>query len=77
MLFKLELKLNLEDAEIVYKALKPDDVDWARAELDENLKIIIESKKIGAVINAFEDFMMNVKASLSVLESLSVGKRRE
>ncbi|ADC65823.1 conserved hypothetical protein [Ferroglobus placidus DSM 10642] len=77
MLFKLELKLNLEDAEIVYKALKPDDVDWARAELDENLKIIIESEKIGAVINAFEDFMMNVKASLSVLESLSVGKRRE
>jgi len=76
LLFKLELKLDLEDAEIIYKALKPDDVEWAKADFDDTLRIIIETEKIGAVINAFEDFMMNVKASISVLESLSTGKER-
>ena len=45
MLFKLELKLDLEDAEIIYKALKPDDVEWAKADFDDTLKIIIETEK--------------------------------
>ncbi len=77
MLFELELRLNLSDGEIIYKALKPDDVDWARAKFDGELRIEIRSEKIGAVINAFEDFMMNVKAAVSVLESLSSEKRQD
>ena len=77
MLFELELRLDLKEGEIVYRALKPDDIEWARAEFDGRLKIVIRSEKIGAVINAFEDFMMNVKAAVSSLETLSVEKKRE
>ncbi len=78
MLFSLEIELDLKDSKVVYEALKPDDVDWAKATYREGRLVIrIETNKIGAVINAFEDFMMNVKAAVSSLESLSSALQRE
>ncbi len=71
MLFKVKLEFDFRDAEIIAKALKPDDLNWAKSR-HENGKLIveIETHKIGALINATEDFFRNIKVSSSVLDAL-------
>jgi hypothetical protein len=60
-----------EDAKIVALALKPDDAEWteARSEGDE-LILEVKTPKIGAMINAYDDYFLNLIAASSVLEAL-------
>ena len=71
MLFKIRLEFGVKDAEIVANALKPDDLDWAKSRYEDGKLIVeISTHKIGALINATEDFFRNIKVSSSVLNVL-------
>ncbi len=66
-----KLRIEIEDAEIIAKALKPDDLDWCYCYAEDD-KLIIEVKtdKIGALLNAIDDYFINLKAVLPVLKIL-------
>ena len=66
----LILEFDVKDPEVIAKALKPDDTEWARSFNDGKLIVEIKTKKIGAAMNAAEDFFRNIKAALSVLDAL-------
>uniref|UniRef100_A0A7C4WEH8 Transcription factor Pcc1 n=1 Tax=Geoglobus ahangari TaxID=113653 RepID=A0A7C4WEH8_9EURY len=67
----LRLEFDVKDPEVIAKALKPDDTEWAKS-FNSNGKLIVEikTKKIGTAMNAAEDFFRNIKAALSVLDAL-------
>lgn len=71
MLYTVRLEIESEDAEVIAKALKPDDLEWAMSKI-EGRRLVIEVKthKIGALINAVEDFFMNIKSASSALNAL-------
>ncbi|WP_456368571.1 KEOPS complex subunit Pcc1 [Geoglobus sp.] len=71
MLYTVRLEMDLKESEVIASALKPDDLEWARSKI-ENGKLIIEvrTSKIGALINAVEDFFMNIKSASSALNAL-------
>jgi tRNA threonylcarbamoyladenosine modification (KEOPS) complex Pcc1 subunit len=70
MLFA-RLKIKLEDAELIHKALKPDDMDWCYTySKGDMLFIEVRTNKIGAMINALEDYFINLKALQSVINAL-------
>lgn len=69
MLF-VRLEFDVEDADLIAKALNPDDTEWARSFSNGKLIIEIKTKKIGAAMNASEDFFRNIKTALSVLDAL-------
>ncbi|MBE8540294.1 KEOPS complex subunit Pcc1 [Geoglobus acetivorans] len=71
MLFSVKLMIDEGHPEIISKALMPDDLEWAKSRC-ENGGLVVEVKthKIGALINAVEDFFMNIKASSSALNAL-------
>ncbi len=70
MLFA-RLRLNLEFADLIHEALKPDDMEWCYTYLkDGHLFIEIKTEKIGAMINALEDYFINLKALQSVINVL-------
>ncbi len=71
MLYSARIEIELEDAKVIAKALMPDDLEWAKASVEGD-KIVIDVKtgKIGALINAIEDFFMNIKSSLCALDSM-------
>jgi len=64
------LEFDVKDPEVIAKALKPDDTEWAKSFSDGVLIVEIKTKKIGAAMNATEDFFRNIKAALSVLDAL-------
>jgi len=71
LLFTLKIQLNIEDGEIIAESLSPDDVDWAKSYFkDGELVVEITTSKIGALINAVDDFFMNIKSAVSCLTSL-------
>jgi hypothetical protein len=60
-----------EDATIISSALKPDDLSWTESKAEkEYLVMRIETTKIGAMINGFDDYFLNLKAAISVLKAL-------
>lgn len=71
MLYTVRLEIDRKDSDIIAKALKPDDLEWAISRI-ENGKLVVEVRthKIGALINAVEDFFMNIKSASSVLDAL-------
>jgi hypothetical protein len=67
------LKIEVEDADLIAKALKPDDMDWCYSYSDGNtLFIEVKTDKIGAMINALEDYFINLKAIMSVQNALKL-----
>ncbi len=71
MLYSLKIELSIEDADIIARSLGPDDTDWAKSCFKNGkLMIRIETSKIGALVNAVDDFFMNVKPLISVLNGL-------
>jgi len=71
LLYSAHIEIEVENAEVIARALMPDDLDWARASIMENKILIdVETGKIGALINAIEDFFMNIKSALHALDSM-------
>ena len=71
MLYSVRLELSIDDAKIIASSLKPDDIGWAKSRFENsNLVIEIKTHKIGALINAVEDFFMNIKSAVSCLSYL-------
>ena len=63
------LKIRVKEAEILAESLKPDDPDWCKCWADgENLMIEVKTEKIGALLNALDDYLINLKAAFSVLK---------
>ena len=65
------LRVSHKDADIIVKALVPDNTDWCRSYF-ENEQIIIEihTENVSSMLNATEDFFLNIKAAIAALESL-------
>ncbi len=72
MLCYARLVLRSRDAESVIKALKPDDPEWCNC-YSENGEIVIEVKvnKVGTLLSALDDYLMNIKTCERVLEILN------
>jgi hypothetical protein len=65
------LELNLENADIVARALKPDDLPWSRCySKGSRLIVEVDTEKIGAMLNAIDDYFLNTKAAILALEVL-------
>jgi hypothetical protein len=65
------LELDVEDADVIANALKPDDLSWTRCYCENGKLIIeIETGKIGAMLVAADDYFLNVKAAVSALKAL-------
>ena len=71
MLCYARLEISSIDAESVVRALKPDDPEWCTCKA-ENGKIVIEVKveKIGTLLSALDDYLMNIKMCEKILEVL-------
>ncbi len=66
-----KLKIEIEDAEIVARALKPDDLDWCYCYVENGkIVIIVETDKIGAMLNAIDDYFINLKAVKGLFEAM-------
>ncbi|MFO7967135.1 MAG: KEOPS complex subunit Pcc1 [Archaeoglobaceae archaeon] len=66
-----KVELELDEANIVAKALEPDDVDWARCYSTEGKLIIeAESERTSSMLSLLDDYMVNVKVAQSLLELL-------
>jgi tRNA threonylcarbamoyladenosine modification (KEOPS) complex Pcc1 subunit len=65
------LKIELDDAELIAEALKPDDLDWCYCYAEDGCLIVeVKTDKIGALLSAVDDYFINLKASLAVLSIL-------
>ncbi len=70
MLFA-RLKIEFKYERLVHESLKPDDMDWCYTYVkDDRLFIEVKTEKIGAMINALEDYFINLKALQSVINVL-------
>lgn len=66
-----KLKIPFRDAETIHRSLKPDDMDWCYTYCKEgNLFIFVKTDKIGAMINALEDYFINLKALQNVINAI-------
>jgi len=71
-LFFCRLKLRLEHADLIAKALKPDDMEWCYCYTKDNYLIIeVKTDKIGAMLSAVDDYFINIKAILPILKYLN------
>jgi len=66
-----KLRIEIDDAETVAKALKPDDMDWCYCYAEDGRLVIeVRTDKIGALLNAIDDYFVNLKAVMPVLNVL-------
>lgn len=64
-----KLKLEIDGAHKIAKIINPDDTPWAKCWAEEGKLIIFaESTSTGAVLNALDDYMLNIKAALSLID---------
>ncbi len=71
MLCHARLEIESKDAERVVKALKPDDPEWCRCYTDDGkIVIIVEVEKVGTLLSALDDYLMNIKMCEKILETL-------
>ena len=77
----VRIDINHKNSDVLAAALSPDDLPWARcwfeseqseeSEESEKSKLVINvESRIESVIAAVDDFMVNLKAAVSVLEAL-------
>ncbi len=65
------IKIKMEHADLIHKSLKPDDMKWCYTySKDGYLYIEVKTEKMGAMINALEDYFINLKALQSVINFL-------
>lgn len=66
-----EVRLKQEDAEVIAAALKPDDTPWSEADAEGNeLVLKVETPKVGAMLNAYDDYFLNLIAARGVLKTI-------
>jgi len=65
------LRIEVEDAEVLAKALSPDDPDWCRCYAEGNVLVVeVRTDRIGALLNAIDDYLINIKAVLPILREV-------
>lgn len=66
------MRISVEDAKIVAKALKVEDPDWCKcfATNNDEIEIKIETNKIGALLYAVDDYLMHLKLCEGVLKCI-------
>jgi len=71
-MMKARVEIEVENAEFVARALRPDDTEWTRC-YAEGGKLIIEAEteKTGAMLNALDDYILNIKAVISLTKILN------
>ncbi|AGK61225.1 hypothetical protein Asulf_01229 [Archaeoglobus sulfaticallidus PM70-1] len=66
-----EVRIKHNFAEIISRALKPDDTQWNETTFEgDEIILRVKTPKIGSMMNAFDDYFLNLKAAFSVLKSL-------
>jgi len=67
-----KLRIEIDDADIVARALKPDDLDWCRCHSENGTLVIeVETDKIGALLSAIDDYLLNLKAIFPILKFMN------
>jgi len=67
-----KIRIEMDEADLIVRALNPDDLKWSYCRLEgKDLVIEIKTEKIGAMINAIEDYFINLKAVSSVQKILN------
>ena len=71
MLCYARLTIQSKDSESIVKALKPDDPEWCKC-YSNGSSIIIEIKvnKVGTLLSALDDYLMNIKTCERILKLL-------
>jgi len=65
------VRVEIEDASVVAEALKPDDLDWCRSYAEDGRVVMeVETDRVGALLCAIDDYLLNLKAVVPVLETL-------
>ena len=74
MLCDAELFLELNgDGEVVAQALKVDDPDWCRTEVEGGKVVVrIKTERIESLLSACEDYFRTMRAAVEALEALRV-----
>ncbi|RLI80578.1 hypothetical protein DRP05_00045 [Archaeoglobales archaeon] len=64
-----KLEFDVEDkAKILSKALNPDSLEWCKCfDRDGRLFIEIRTEKIGTLLYTVDDYLMNIKVALEIL----------
>jgi tRNA threonylcarbamoyladenosine modification (KEOPS) complex Pcc1 subunit len=71
LLCHARLEIESDDAERIVEALKPDDPEWCRCYAEnEKIIIVVEVKKLGTLLSALDDYLMNIKMCEKILEAL-------
>ncbi len=70
MLCHARLEIESKDPRSVVKALKPDDPDWCSCWADSSIIIEVKVEKIGTLLSALDDYLMNIKMCEGILEVL-------
>ncbi|WP_290598115.1 MULTISPECIES: KEOPS complex subunit Pcc1 [unclassified Archaeoglobus] len=71
MLCHARLEIEIDCAERIVEALKPDDPEWCRCYAEnEKIIIVVEVKKLGTLLSALDDYLMNIKMCEKILEAL-------
>jgi len=62
------LEFDVKNAEIFSKALNPDSLEWCKCFDEQNRFLIeIETEKIGTLLYTIDDYLMNIKVILEIL----------
>jgi tRNA threonylcarbamoyladenosine modification (KEOPS) complex Pcc1 subunit len=71
LLCHARLEIEIDCAERIVEALKPDDPEWCRCYAEnEKIIIVVEVKKLGTLLSALDDYLMNIKMCEKILEAL-------
>jgi len=70
LLCHARLELASKDPEAVVKALKPDDPEWCSCRAERKIVVEVKVEKIGTLISALDDYLMNIKMCEKILEIL-------
>lgn len=66
MLCRARIRIKVENAELIAKALKPDDPEWCKSYArDDELIVEIVTPKIESLINACDDYFLTIKAAIA------------
>ncbi len=70
MLCHARLELDSKDAEAVVLSLRPDDPEWCNCYAENKIFIEINVEKVGTLLSALDDYLMNIKMCEKILELL-------
>ncbi len=69
MLCYARLTIESRDSKHIVNALKPDDPEWCKCEdVDGKIVIEIEVEKIGTLLSALDDYLINIKTCTRISE---------